>query len=228
MKKIKSGMLCLMLVSIPMFGTPAIAAGTPDGIPPANEGVCDVLRADGVTRGLYGLCVAFCEAQDHATLSDTITQADLLALQIGAPSGKILQNYNRRKSPEDPDMPCVLVEEDCPCWSAAELAAIDGISDFDGGPTYDFDGGGSTYRAACRPTEEFGGKQIFETVIDSSRTRTTYGSSALVSPQRCHYQSDAPVPTVSRTLSTSDGSLTQAQADRCQAAVIDACLATGL
>ena len=35
---------------------------TPDGDTPANEGVCDELI--GATPGLYGLCVAFCEAQD--------------------------------------------------------------------------------------------------------------------------------------------------------------------
>ena len=210
MKKIKSGMLCLMLVSITMFGMPAIAAGTPDGIPPANEGVCDVLRADGVTRGLYGLCVAFCEAQDHATLSDPITQADLLALQIGAPSGKILQNYNRRKSPDDPDMPCVFVQEDCPCWSAAELAAIDGINDFDGVPT-DY--------ALCLSNDA--GQQILENSPGSE-----YGSYALGSAMVCRYKSINSDSIVSRTLALGDG-LTAEQALRCQAAVEAACAAAG-
>ena len=35
---------------------------TPDGETLANEGVCDVLQ--GGSPGLYGLCVAYCEAQD--------------------------------------------------------------------------------------------------------------------------------------------------------------------
>ena len=42
------------------------SAQTPDGETPAEEQVCDPLRADGVTKGLYGLCVAFCEAHDIA------------------------------------------------------------------------------------------------------------------------------------------------------------------
>ena len=48
---------CCVLIS-------AASAQTPDGQTPAGESVCDALQAEGVTRGLYGLCVAFCEAQD--------------------------------------------------------------------------------------------------------------------------------------------------------------------
>ena len=42
--------------------TGTLYAQTPDGETPANEGVCDELMF--YTPGLYGLCVAFCEAQD--------------------------------------------------------------------------------------------------------------------------------------------------------------------
>lgn len=108
-----------------MSGT--IYAKTPDGITPANEGLCDVLQADGITKGLYGLCVAFCEAQDNADADVTVTIKEYEAFLKSAPSGKILLNYNRRKSDSDPEMPCIMVEESCPCWTVEELAAIDGI-----------------------------------------------------------------------------------------------------
>jgi hypothetical protein len=86
------------------------AAQTPDGETPANEGVCNGLKAPGVTNGLYGLCVAYCEAQDLDTFDKE------------PPSTKILDNYNKRKTATDPAMPCLKVP--CPCWSDAELASI--------------------------------------------------------------------------------------------------------
>jgi hypothetical protein len=53
-------------VCIPAFAflTGAALAQTPDGQTPVNEGVCDELMESGITKGLFGLCVAFCEAQD--------------------------------------------------------------------------------------------------------------------------------------------------------------------
>ena len=69
-------------------------AATPDGVTPANEGVCNVLQASGITPGLYGLCVAYCEAQDLDTFDKE------------PPSTKILANYNKRKQASDPTMPC--------------------------------------------------------------------------------------------------------------------------
>jgi len=86
----------------------AALAATPDGETPANEGVCDNLK--GATPGLYGLCVAYCEAQD------------LDSFDKGPPNTKILANYNKKKQAGDPDMPCLQVP--CPCWSDAELASI--------------------------------------------------------------------------------------------------------
>jgi len=106
-------------------------AQTPDEQTPANEGVCDELQADGITKGLYGLCVAFCEAQDHVSILAPITQEEYDTLANSAPSGRILRNYNKKKevanNPANPDMPCIRVEEPCPCWTEAELAEIDGV-----------------------------------------------------------------------------------------------------
>lgn len=103
-----------ILGSVLIFGwatmsAPAVASGTPDGTTPANEGVCDGLKTN-ATPGLYGLCVAYCEAQD------------LDSFDKGPPNVKILENYNKKKQAGDPDMPCVKVP--CPCWSDAELASI--------------------------------------------------------------------------------------------------------
>jgi hypothetical protein len=85
-------------------------AQTPDGETPANEGVCDVLQAQGISPGLYGLCVAYCEAQD------------LDSFDKKPPSAKILANYNKRKQASDPAMPCV--KPVCPCWTEDEMASI--------------------------------------------------------------------------------------------------------
>ncbi len=102
------------------FGSAALAQ-TPDGQTPAEEYVCDVLKEDGTTKGLYGLCVAFCEAQDHASISESITEEELASLEAAIPSGRILENYNKRKKETDPAMPCIKVEEPCPCWTEEEF-----------------------------------------------------------------------------------------------------------
>ena len=86
----------------------SVMASTPDGETPANEGVCDVLI--GATPGLFGLCNAYCEAQD------------LDSFDKEPPRSKILGNYNKKKNAGDPDMPCMQVP--CPCWTDAELASI--------------------------------------------------------------------------------------------------------
>ncbi|HVH17411.1 MAG TPA: hypothetical protein VNF72_03850 [Myxococcota bacterium] len=45
----------------------AIGHGTPDGSPPAEESVCDDA---GLVGAAYGLCVAYCEAQDCDAFPD--------------------------------------------------------------------------------------------------------------------------------------------------------------
>ncbi len=119
--------ILIVLLSFPA----SLLAQTGDGVPPANEGICDELI--GATPGLYGLCVAFCESQDFASLSNPITSEELATLEAGIPSGRILANYNKLKTPSDPPMPCILVEEPCPCWSAEEIASIDGVIPTEGG-----------------------------------------------------------------------------------------------
>ena len=79
---------CLtMLVGLTGF-TGSVMANTPDGETPANEGVCDNLM--GATPGLYGLCVAYCEAQDL----DMVGEAKM-------PNSKILANYRKKMQASD-------------------------------------------------------------------------------------------------------------------------------
>jgi hypothetical protein len=116
----------LLLVLMSM----AVSAA-PGGGESANESVCDPLKAQGVTKGLYGLCVAFCEGGEYAARDVPLTDDELQALASKAPAGAILRNYNRRKQVSDPDMPCIVraAEEACPCWSPGELLAVsDGVS----------------------------------------------------------------------------------------------------
>ena len=130
MKKLFTTLISCIAVAFLM--APFAFAQTPDGQTPAEETVCDALKGDGVSKGLYGLCVAFCEAQDIADFSDPITEAELETLEAAIPSGRILANYNKRRQDSDPDMPCIQVQEPCPCWSQAELDSIDGLGT-DGG-----------------------------------------------------------------------------------------------
>ena len=92
-----------LLIACTFTGSPAFAQ-TQDGVTPAEEGVCDALKAAGVTKGLYGLCVAYCEAE--------------------AQSENVLENYNRKRAEDDPEMPCVEPPTaSCPCWTAEMLQA---------------------------------------------------------------------------------------------------------
>ena len=119
----------IFTLALGLLPTAPIVAQTPDGQTPAEEKVCDPLKADGVTRGLYGLCVAFCEAQDHANMAMPLAEADVEALVSEAPSGRILASYNKKKQASDPGMPCIVLEEKgpCPCWTPSQFAEIDGI-----------------------------------------------------------------------------------------------------
>jgi hypothetical protein len=101
---------CICAVSVT-----GVSAKTRDGVTPAEESVCDAL-ADG-TPGLFGLCVAYCEAKDcDDPLSDCGTSGE-----------KILENYNKKKAPGDPDMPCIAkapTSAACPCFSEDDVLAL--------------------------------------------------------------------------------------------------------
>jgi len=116
--------LGLVWVSLVIFALPA-AGQTPDGITPANEGICDSL--DSATPGLQGLCVAMCEAQDCEATEDPDTGEITFSPSCNNSSTQLLANYNKLKEPADPPMPCVKVA--CPCWAAEQVGDIGGQSD---------------------------------------------------------------------------------------------------
>jgi hypothetical protein len=87
-----------------------------DDAPPSLETVCDELQ--GGTPGLYGLCVAFNEAQDcepDYTLEDPLENCK-------PASRKILEAYNRKRNASDPPMPGI--EDPCPCFLQAWVDAL--------------------------------------------------------------------------------------------------------
>jgi len=178
-----------------MYALP-VAAETPDGQTPAEETVCDPLREDGITKGLYGLCVAFCEAQDVAERTTPLTPEALDALKIDVPSGRILGNYNKRKQESDPDMPCVLVQEPCPCFTKQELQSIDGY-DSDGLSVenftyYAFDFWGSFYFGYM--AESNGGTENDMIQVDMSTSAH--------SGNYCSYTNNQTSPPMNRKLHT--------------------------
>jgi hypothetical protein len=91
------------------------AAKTKDGVTPSGESVCDALQD--ATPGLFGLCVAYCEAKDcDDPLSDCGTSGE-----------RILANYNKKKAAGDPDMPCLAQPAPaaaCPCFSEGDILAL--------------------------------------------------------------------------------------------------------
>jgi len=106
-----------------MLSTTVLAQGTPDGVTPANENICSELQ--GGTPSLYGLCVAFCEAQDVFDENTPLTQDAIDAIVAeNVSASKILKKYNDRRDENDPTMPCVTVQEDeCPCFTEENIAA---------------------------------------------------------------------------------------------------------
>ena len=122
MKALKNSILSFVFISLSMFGLTALAQ-TPDGETPANEGVCDELI--GMKPGLYGLCVAFCEAQDAEATFDTATGEVTFAEGTRPSDPMLLEMYNRKRGVDGPPMPCVNVTvNECPCWTEAEIAAF--------------------------------------------------------------------------------------------------------
>jgi len=113
----------LSLLILLALGCGVVVAQTPDGDTPAEESVCDPLLDPGITPGLYGLCVAYCEAHDADDISDAEAACN--------PSDdKILDNYNRKKTASDPPMPCR--EPYCPCWNLDDVLLLT-VSDPDTG-----------------------------------------------------------------------------------------------
>jgi hypothetical protein len=104
---------------MPMGLTVALVALASSGAYAQNQGVCEVLH--GTTKGLYGLCVAFCEAQDCTPIIDE-TGALTFPKNCRPSSTKTLAKYRARQQPGDPDMPCIVGP--CPCWTEDEIDLV--------------------------------------------------------------------------------------------------------
>jgi len=117
----------LVLSIMPIAGY----AGESYGQAPAKEGVCGLLNDEGVTKGLYSLCLAFCGEQGFATNGLPFMVKNRDAFQNGRPEEQILEKYNKIKRAEDPEIPCAVpAEGECPCFSEAEFRAMsDGFRD---------------------------------------------------------------------------------------------------
>jgi len=102
--------LCLGLMFV---GSNNVMAQTPDGLTPAQETDCDVLK-EGAAKGLYGLCVAYCEAQD--------CDSDLfLANACKESNPRILANFIKKAGVDGPTMPCLKPAATCVCWEPEEV-----------------------------------------------------------------------------------------------------------
>ena len=112
--KLRNG---LILLGVAGLSLGFVMTQTPDGETPANEGICDELH--GGTPGLYGLCVAFCEA--HDCQPDPSAENPFESCKPG--SRKVLNKYNQKKKAGDPEMPCLATAE-CPCFTQGELDSI--------------------------------------------------------------------------------------------------------
>lgn len=205
----KSRLFLCCILALSTFGVPGFAKGA-GGQTPATEQVCDPLKAEGVTKGLYGLCVAFCEAQHYA--------AELATKQS---QQKILVNYDKKKQENDPDMPCLpgaapVPQPSCPCWSAAEAGAIDGVLS-DGLTTAAGWPAPTSHPAACGVDSEM--PYIQETDSVSSPKEYAYIQVAdTASIHRCIYKKVVPGQSAAYTLLSIEwGTLTAEEHAACRA-----------
>jgi len=94
-----------------------------DGQFDRTDRVCDAVS--GKTRGLHGLCVAYCEAKGVDSLFTKYQFRPSEAKKAASDKQSILKRYNAKKRAIDPPMPCLPHEEatvaSCPCWSGEVL-----------------------------------------------------------------------------------------------------------
>jgi hypothetical protein len=211
--------ILISCVAMAFLMAPVAFAQTPDGSTPDKEHVCDALASDDITKGLYGLCVAFCEATDSASLYMPVTEAELEALRGQAPSGRILDNYNNKKKEGDPDMPCILVQEPCPCFSAEELRSIDGIAP-----------DGTSMRFFC-DTSHPDGSGYYRGIRLRENSPDHYATAHALPPAnfyRCDYVNEQVSPRFLRILESRQRTLTIEQGEACVAQLNAVCDANGL
>ena len=114
----KMKLLLILMAALATLGlvgaTAATAQGTPDGLTPATEAVCNI--DSGTNR--FGLCNAYCEAMD---CDDAFPNASVEACEA------TLNNYTKKSGLVPP---CV---DACPCLGRNDgftAAATDPLADF--------------------------------------------------------------------------------------------------
>ena len=105
MKKL---LLILLAIGMSIYIAPLVVAQTPDGTTPAEESVCD-----GLEGAAYGLCVAYCEAQDCDLVSNT--SQDTQSCQ------SLRKNYAKKTGGAIP--PCDVPVACCICSSGGQNPA---------------------------------------------------------------------------------------------------------
>ena len=224
----------ILSVSVKILMAPPSLAQKPGGETAANEGVCDVLQ--GATPGLHGLCVAFCEAQDHADVLVATTAQEIQALADAAPSGRKLANYNKKKKEGDPAMPCIPVPpvpppvpppvtDTCPCWPGAELAEIDGIMWDGSASSSDVEGETDGRRCVDYTSEGYANVFALEAQRESDMSTTAQSVDApSLGVQLCAFQRFSNGPEGSSTaitLTVGQGTLTAEESAACTASLRD-------
>jgi len=100
----------------------AISQPTPDGENPAVEETCDHLQ--GGTPGLFGLCIAACEARDLGN-PDLMTEREVDQFE------RLVAKYDTKRTTDDPDLPCATVHPvpvgECPLVPQEHLDGMLGM-----------------------------------------------------------------------------------------------------
>ena len=99
-KLIALGVLAILLS---LLASPAIAGSVED---------CEELKEDGITKALYGQCIAYWSA-DNGRSQERILANYRKKMRAGDPGD--------RNDSGDPDMPG-LVDASCPCWTIDQMA----------------------------------------------------------------------------------------------------------
>lgn len=100
----------LLAVAAPVAAMPPEVFGTPDGMTPAQEDICDE-----TTGKANGLCVAYCEAMDCD--SENPNASSNACTNVAAKFTQITGEI----------VPCLRV---CPCWEEAELESVTAANNF--------------------------------------------------------------------------------------------------
>lgn len=130
----------------------AVPANAQPGRGQAPDHVSACAELKGGTKGLYGLCVSFCARRDLSN----VDLNDVASIKAASPDISTLRQYNVLRKRGDPEMPCFenttppdddSANDDsgsggsgsddtggseppppaqCPCWTGAQLASIDG------------------------------------------------------------------------------------------------------